>query len=1152
MMKKNKLYIANRWNQPAFMVDRQRHNIFDGLTLGQSSQMNSNPFGVSLSAPTVSAPKIDWGNPVQRNMALGQTKALTNSFGSSNPVNLQQSNQMLSDSISGKTSGGLFKNPGNAAIGDLSGMGANIIGSLGPVVGGLANNLISDGLSSGAGSAVSSIGGTVGSAISSVNPVLGGIVSAGSGILGGTINALFGQSVDEEALKAANEGTAAYNNFTSNAGSFDDITGPEAQANVRDVYKDGLFGGDADEKNEALRQERRDARSRAFRSVDNNINNLVNDQINDALANYSAFGGPLDYYSNDNMSAVNYGFMSDYLTMKKRQAEQKNKMSNLFAGMPSRLFDDGGYMTEQEAEKAAADSFHNNVIWNSNLPFGLKGYSTLGKETFNNMLGNIQQSATAYAFGGDLQTNGGDYPTGLVHIGAGLSHEENPYEGVQLGKDSEGTPNLVEENETVWNDYVFSNRIPIDQTTKEMFHIGKKREMTYADLSKKLEKEIAETPNDPISKAGFEKQMQMLEEQQERQKQEMEAERAKAAFEALSPEEQTALMQQKAEQEAIAQQAAMQEAAAQQQPTPEEIDMVQQQIQQMQQADGSNAVLGQEPQMNCFGGKLFADGGDTKKNIFRALGKATDNDFIKWLEENGLTQLSEGYNDIDWNNILTDDAFISALTKDDAALADAIKKGYSFGVKTPTKDGIVFTDPDRGNWDRQMFEGWNGSKDDAWIELVKAHGVDKLKRMKREDLEKAFKETNAYKNTTKWLQSSPENMRRYLKSVLDTSSSKSAKKHALQFVNEDGTWKDASKIPTYAQVFGENGKGVRETYPGTYWHSVREANIGNRARNLVWNPENEGWDEVVGDVGKDWVLDSSYDFYNEEDNLNDRVNYYYRSEGQDDFKPVTAEEAKEAEAAEKMKNFKPKYRKGLFGVDTLGPLAALTMQGLGIGRGDTSVFDAAASGAGNFTTASWMPRGDFMKLKLTDPWRYTMPMLANSRATDRALVNNSGGNRGTAMAGLLANGYNTTIGLGEAALKGDDVNWQRYVTQKTHDAGVHEGNQKEYGVTSRFNAGAYNDAARASANAKMQAAAQRFSADRDWYGSLYGNVGNFFGSLTNHKKENDTHNMIADMAANGIFGVITPDSPMGQRYLQWVNSSAEGGKIKKKRRGLTF
>ena len=122
-MKKNKLYIANRWNQPAFMPER---NLFpDGGS--------TNPFGVSFNAPTVSTPKIDWSNPVQRNMALGQIKGLTSSFGSGNPINLQQSNQMLSKTI-GKTGsssggGGLF-GKGGAGWGMAGAAAATIIGQI--------------------------------------------------------------------------------------------------------------------------------------------------------------------------------------------------------------------------------------------------------------------------------------------------------------------------------------------------------------------------------------------------------------------------------------------------------------------------------------------------------------------------------------------------------------------------------------------------------------------------------------------------------------------------------------------------------------------------------------------------------------------------------------------------------------------------------------------------------------------------------------------------------------------------------------------------------------------------------------------------------------------------------------------------------------
>ena len=173
-----------------------------------------------------------------------------------------------------------------------------------------------------------------------------------------------------------------------------------------------------------------------------------------------------------------------------------------------------------------------------------------------------------FAFGGNLQTNGSDFGTGLVHIDAGGSHSENPNEGVQVGVDREGNSNLVEEGETIYNDYVYSNRILADEATKQKFRLPKKRDITFADISKRLEKEAAERPNDPISQAALRVQMQDLADEQERQKQEMEAQRAREAFEALSPEEQTALMQQAAQQEQMAQQQAMQEQAAMEQQQP--------------------------------------------------------------------------------------------------------------------------------------------------------------------------------------------------------------------------------------------------------------------------------------------------------------------------------------------------------------------------------------------------------------------------------------------------------------------------------------------------------------------------------------------------------------------------------------------------------
>jgi hypothetical protein len=269
------------------------------------------------------------------------------------------------------------------------------------MVGGAVGNLIGGGYESGVGNALGSIG-----KVASVIPgPWGAAISGGLQVLGGGINALWGTKIDEAKLKANQEGTNTLLNFASNANSFDDVKGVTASSNVQDAYSGGVFKKDwAERKNAEIRKLRNDALAFADRSVGNNIFNLANDQMNDALANYSAYGGPIDTVD-DNMSAIDYDFMDRYMTAKEKQNELKNKIS----GIPS-------------------------------MPAFMQN---------------------GFAFGGDMQSNFADFPTGLTHINAGGSHEANPNDGIQLGVDPEGTPNLVEEGETVYNDYVFSNRLTI-------------------------------------------------------------------------------------------------------------------------------------------------------------------------------------------------------------------------------------------------------------------------------------------------------------------------------------------------------------------------------------------------------------------------------------------------------------------------------------------------------------------------------------------------------------------------------------------------------------------------------------------------------------------------------------------------------------------
>lgn len=119
------------------------------------------------------------------------------------------------------------------------------------------------------------------------------------------------------------------------------------------------------------------------------------------------------------------------------------------------------------------------------------------------------------AFGGELNTQGGDFTNGLLYIDNGGSHESNPYEGVPLGVDPEGTPNLVEEGETVFNDYVFSKRLKVPKAIRDKYKLRSTKDMTFAEMSKQMAKESEERPNDPISMRGLEAMMNDLANAQE-------------------------------------------------------------------------------------------------------------------------------------------------------------------------------------------------------------------------------------------------------------------------------------------------------------------------------------------------------------------------------------------------------------------------------------------------------------------------------------------------------------------------------------------------------------------------------------------------------------------------------------------------------------
>lgn len=347
------------------------------------------------------------------------------------------------------------------------------IGSIGSAVGGLAGNAISNGLDSKAGNIISGLG----DAASAIPGPWGAVASAGLKVIGGLTNAAFGMNTNQEALNSAKQGTSYLQNFTSTAQSFDDVQGPMNVSPIQDVYEGGWFTKDeAAEKNAQLRRERRVAQEFANRSVENNIQNIKADQMGDLMANYASYGGLLDniYKSGGNI----------YIKPSKR----------------------GTFIAEAKKHNKSVQEFANQVLANKDE------YSTsmIKKANFAK-----NAAKWKHAFGGTLSTQGANFNNGITIIGNGGTHEDNKYEGVQIGVDPQGVPNLVEEGEVIFNDYVFSNRIKVPKSVKQKYKIKGSKEMTFADAAKSIQKESEERPNDPISQKGLEINLTKLAQEQE-------------------------------------------------------------------------------------------------------------------------------------------------------------------------------------------------------------------------------------------------------------------------------------------------------------------------------------------------------------------------------------------------------------------------------------------------------------------------------------------------------------------------------------------------------------------------------------------------------------------------------------------------------------
>lgn len=285
----------------------------------------------------------------------------------------------------------------------------------------------------------------------------------------------------------------------------------------------GWLGGNRKAKRKArrLNREAKEANERALSSFEERANTIDAQNDFNILANFSAYGGPLEFGS----GAIGYEFDNKYLNNQEMSAISKQRLTSLpnsFQALPEmntyNAFAEGGGIHIKKKNRGKFTEYCGGKVTEACIRRGKNSSNptTRKRATF------AQNARNWNAFGGWLNTQGGDFTNGVTFIDEGGSHEENPYQGIQIGVDPEGAPNLVEQGEVVYDDYVFSDRMEIPDDIRKEYKL---RGKTFAKAAKSAQRESEERPNDPLSTKGLQAAMERIATAQEEARQRKEAHR---------------------------------------------------------------------------------------------------------------------------------------------------------------------------------------------------------------------------------------------------------------------------------------------------------------------------------------------------------------------------------------------------------------------------------------------------------------------------------------------------------------------------------------------------------------------------------------------------------------------------------------------------
>lgn len=751
--------------------------------------------------------------------------------------------------------------------------------------------------------------------------------------------------------------------------------------------------------------------------------------------------------------------------------------------------------------------------------------------------------------GGNLFDYGGDFSNGQTMYNTGGTHEENPYEGVQVGVDNQGTPNLVEEGEVRYQDYIFSNRLSLDEDMAKKYNIPKKyADATFAYIAEKMGEESKEREYDPISQRGLKANMEKLRGAQEEVKaikaqEEMMQQVQQIADElGVAPEDVLAAMQMQQEEQL----------AQQQQPSPEEMQMMQQQqMEQMPEEEQYTEAEDAEPDSYegtmfentpyALGGALAAYSGNMSKGFDYSNPQKTSTLFDMYAEKGQVNKYDDGTPDVNnpddpptttiglLESFLSDEDFWDKTAK---VSLDAIIKDFSEAYNKATTDEqrntlrAAFIN-DFNNLQKSYAVARNTSNPKIFSKAVAAH-------------QKLFNEFQGnkgnlgFKGVEKWLK---KGNRRILKDTTNAGFTPDGHFQVETRARHLGTNQYEDKFKNYYASLNSilNPLGIK--YGVLDDEAMR---YNDNGKQFELNGLSEYSPEAVSESEEE--PRSIYDNVPMGDNTPTYTSY--ESIGETTPRSSTTTSSNNPQSPEqrtgeqqKVYNTAPKYSM----LDFVPLWQYLTAR-----RPDYSQADALVNYTNRMPKPTYKPIGDYVQYHPFDRQYAAEQQRQRTAATIRNNWNTSGGNRGYAGAMNLAANYQGQLADAEMQRQADAAN----LAQRMQVAQFNRG-------TNQFNAEAFNRLElqkpyqyQLGLQARAQRAAMHNALDNAYSAAKSTNLNTWINNMYARRREAQDRAQFKWLADRGVFGNLGEDDYpyAGNDYLwEWLRN----GNWKKNNNGST-